>query len=278
MRIDTHQHFWKYNATRDAWITDEMRVIQRDFLPEDAEPLLTWYDFDGCIAVQADQSHEETHFLCDLAITSPFIKGVVGWTDLRASDADEWLDYFKAFPKIKGFRHIVQAEPDGFMLDASFQNGIKLLEYFGFTYDLLLYPHQLKEATALVRAFPHQKFVLDHLAKPYIKKGEIDTWKADLSELAQSENVWCKISGMVTEADWQTWTESEIRPYLDAAFEIFGAKRLMFGSDHPVCLLAGTFEQVLGLIENYVSTLSASEQHQFWSQNAIDFYGLTTSR
>jgi L-fuconolactonase len=274
MRIDTHQHFWQYMPSRDTWITDDMKVIQRDFLPEDAEPLLTWNDFEGCVAVQADQSHAETHFLAELAVLNAQIKGVVGWTDLRAPDVDEWLDYFKAFPSIKGFRHIVQAEPDGFMLDPAFMNGIKMLEYFGFTYDVLIFPHQLSEALQLVRAFPNQKFVLDHIAKPYIKKGEIDQWAKDMRLLATCENLSCKISGMVTETDWHSWKPEDFTPYMDVAFEAFGANRLMFGTDHPVCLLAGSFEQVVGIVDSYTNRLSEAEKHLFWHQNAVDFYGL----
>ena len=275
MRIDAHQHFWKYNPQRDSWITNDMRVLQRDFLPHHLEPLLQQEGFDGCIAVQADQSEEETEFLLQLADESPFIQGVVGWVDLQSSGIEDRLAYFSQFQKLKGFRHIVQAERDEqFMQQPAFMHGISLLHTFNFTYDILIYPHQLPSAEKLVASFPAQKFIVDHLAKPLIKAGEIEKWKRDLRRLAQHPNVYCKVSGLVTEAHWQQWKESYFTPYLDVVTEAFGMHRLVYGSDWPVCLLAATYRQQLKIIQNYFQNLSEMEQAQVFGGNAQQFYQL----
>ena len=275
MRIDAHQHFWKYNSQRDSWITDDMRVLRADFLPHHLAPLLQQEGFDGCVAVQADQSEEETALLLQLEEENPFIKGVVGWVDLQSSKVEERLGHFAQAKKLKGLRHIVQAEADEqFMLRPAFMHGISLLQTFNFTYDILIYPAQLPSAEKLVAAFPHQKFIVDHLAKPIIKSGEVEMWEKDLRRLAQHQNVYCKISGMVTEADWQHWNQAHFTPYLDVVTEAFGTHRLVYGSDWPVCLLAATYQQQLGIVQKYFQTFSESEQAQIFGGNAQQFYQL----
>jgi L-fuconolactonase len=274
MRIDAHQHFWKFNPVRDAWITEKMSVIRKDFLPTDLEPLLIQNNIDGCIAVQADQSEQETEFLLQQATRHSFIKGVVGWVDFRSKNITERLSWFSHFKIVKGFRHIVQAEPNGFLEDETFLNGIKKLDKHSFTYDILIYPHQLKEAFDFVQKFPNQKFVIDHLAKPCIKKGEIDDWKKNIFPFRSLENVSCKISGMVTEADWGNWKAKDFIPYLDVILECLGTKRLIYGSDWPVCLLAATYELQLHIVEDYISQLSDSEKNNIMGENARVFYNL----
>jgi L-fuconolactonase len=273
-KIDAHQHFWKYNPVRDEWINDDMKQIQRDFLPADLEPLLMSDNFEGCVVVQSDQSPAENIFQLGNTVDFDFIKGVVGWVDLKSEKLREELDVLSQHKKLKGFRHVLQGEHPDFMLDPLFKKGIVELSHYEYTYDLLLFPQHLPNAEILVREHPYQNFVLDHLAKPRIKSGEIDGWKKDIVKLASHSNVCCKISGMITEADWTTWKPENFTPYMDVIFEAFGSKRVMFGSDWPVCLVAGTYDQVVSLAEGYVSRLSADEQAEFWGLNAIDFYKL----
>ena len=274
MKIDAHQHFWKFDPQRDAWITDEMAVLQRDFLPEDFQPILQEHLFDGCIAVQADTSEKETEFLLNLANQYAFIKGVVGWLDLCNANIEERLIHFSSNEKLKGLRHIVQSESDGFMLRNDFQRGISALEKYNLTYDILIFPHQMEEAIQLVKAFPKQKFILDHCAKPYIMDGKIKTWQAHLEKLSRFENVACKVSGLTTEADWNTWSKTTINPYLDVVFDAFGSERTLFGSDWPVSLLAGKYALTVGLIEDYISKFSQVEQQQIMGLNAKNWYHL----
>lgn len=275
MRIDAHQHFWKFDPVRDAWITPDMQVIRKDFLPGDLAPLLESKHIDACVAVQADQSENETSFLLDLANKNKFIKGIVGWVDLRSQNIDERLSHYKSFPLVKGFRHVVQGEPNGFLLQPDFIRGVKSLARFGFTYDLLVFPHQLGESLAFVRQLSDQPIIIDHLAKPYIKRKEIEPWRAQMRALAQFEHVWCKVSGMITEANWSTWTLEDFAPYMDAMLESFGPDRLVFGSDWPVCLVAGTYPQVVELTEHYLETaVSKEEKKKIMGENAIRFYNL----
>jgi len=275
MKIDAHQHFWKYNAAQHAWIDESMPAIRRDFLPPDLSPILVRNGFDGCVAVQADQTEAETMQLLTWSAEHDFIKGVVGWIDLQASNIKGRLEQFAAFPKLKGFRHIVQAENDPqFLTRPAFLNGIKWLQGFNFTYDILIYPHQLKAATALAAAFPQQRFVLDHLAKPYIKNGAIKEWHGDLKKLAALENVWCKVSGLVTEAHWQRHKQSDFVPYINAAIEAFGINRLLFGSDWPVCLVAASYEAVVAIVHEVLKKFTPDEQQRFWGLNACEFYNL----
>lgn len=274
MTIDSHQHFWFYTPERDTWITDDMAVIQRDFLPADLEPILKANGIDGCVAVQADQSEAETTLLVGLANAYDFVKGVVGWVDLRATNLYEKLETYSQYEEIKGFRHVAQAEPDDFLMRPEVIRGIRQLTAFDFTYDILIYPSQLKAALHLVREVPDVKFVIDHLAKPYIRKQEITRWSNWINELAKQPNVSCKVSGMVTEADWQNWSKKDFFPYLDIAFEQFGPDRLMFGSDWPVCLLAADYTQVKTLVEDYVAPWGEEVRQKVFGGNAVEFYGL----
>jgi len=275
MRIDAHQHFWKFDPVRDSWITDEMAVIQKDFFPRDLQSLLTKNNFDGSVVVQSDQSENENEFQLKNAEENDFIKGVVGWVDLRAQDVEERLAHYSSFKKMKGFRHVLQGEADrSLMLKPEFMNGIDKLEKFGFTYDILIYPDQLQYLPEFVAPFMNQKFVIDHLAKPEIKKREINEWKKLIDATARFDNVYCKISGMVTEADWKNWKQDDFIPYIDVVIEAFGPNRIMFGSDWPVCLVAASYEQMLGIVGEYFSSFSETEQQMFFGQNAIKFYNL----
>jgi L-fuconolactonase len=275
LKIDAHQHFWKFDPVRDAWINDKMKLIQRDFLPIDLLPLLQEHDFEGCVTVQSDQSEAENEFQLQNADTHSFIKGVVGWVDLQAEDIEERLSYFKQFKKLKGFRHVLQGEKQrDFMLRPAFKRGIDKLKKHGFTYDILIFPDQLKFSAELVSLFPEQPFVIDHIAKPYIKDKKIDDWKKDIQAIAKYENLSCKISGMVTEANWKTWKQEDFRPYLDAVVEGFGMERLMFGSDWPVCLVAAKYEEMLNILNDYFLPFSAHEKELFFGGNAIRFYNL----
>jgi L-fuconolactonase len=275
MRIDSHQHFWKYNPVRDQWITDEMAVIRRDFLPEDILPELRANHIDGCIAVQADQSEEETQFLLDLAKENDFIRAVIGWVDLRAGNVAECLASLSQKKKLRGFRHIVQAEPDDrFMLQRAFLRGIGGLRQFGFTYDILVYPRQLSAAIELVTRFPNQPFVIDHMGKPEIRAQRSLPWAQQMREIAANRNVYCKISGMLTEADWKNWKIDDCKPYLDTVFEAFGCDRIIFGSDWPVCLLAASYSQVIGLIADYTRNFSPADKAKIFGLNAARFYGI----
>jgi len=274
-KVDSHQHFWIFDPVRDSWINDEMRVIQRDFLPAELAPVLLANGIDGCVAIQADQSEIQNEFLLDQANGNDFIKGIVGWVDLQAGNITERLAYYSQFNLIKGFRHVLQGEQDrALMLKPAFMKGIAELKKHGFTYDILIFPDQLQYVSEFVSAFPDQKFVIDHLAKPYIKDNKIDDWAKDISALAQHQNLYCKVSGMVTEADWQNWKTEDFIPYLDVVFEAFGANRLMFGSDWPVCQLAASYSEMKRVVEQYTIKLSADEQRGFWGGNAIDFYHL----
>ena len=275
-RIDSHQHFWQFDPVKDSWITDDMSVIQRDFLPHDLQPLLAENNFDGCITVQSDQSEEHNAFLSGLANDNNFIKGIVGWTDLQADKIEDRLAHYRTFKKLKGFRHVLQGEADrSLMLHPKFMNGISKLQQYNFTYDILIFPDQLQYIPEFVSAFPEQKFVIDHIAKPAIKEGKIDGWKKDMQAVASYENVWCKISGMVTEADWKNWQPSDFAPYLDVVTEAFGTKRIVYGSDWPVCLVAGSYNEMLAIVTSYFTAFSADERSAFFGGNAASFYNLT---
>ncbi len=275
INIDAHQHFWYYNPVKHDWINEEMAVIQKDFLPKDLQAVYAKNGIDGCIAVQADQTETETAFLLALAEEYDFIKGVVGWVDLSAANLEERLAHFSQFEKLKGFRHIVQAEPDPkFMLQKAFQDGISCLERYNFTYDILIFPTQLEAALITVKNFPEQKFVIDHIAKPYIKRGKVDGWENYMRALGECPNVWCKVSGMITEADWVKWALSDFIPYLDIVFDAFPNDRIMFGSDWPVCLIAGSYQNVKGILAHYTQHLSPEEHARIWGKNALDFYNI----
>ena len=275
-KIDAHQHFWQYDADRDGWITWEMQKIRRDFLPEDLLPLLRECGIDGCVLVQADQSERENEFLLGLAGSFDFIRGVVGWVDLRHPGVEERLSYYRGFPKMKGFRHVLQGEPDrALMLSPSFKRGIGALASLGYTYDILIYPDQLGYTREFVASFPDQPFVIDHIAKPHIKDHFItEEWRSAIRAVASHPNVCCKISGMVTEADWAHWKPEHLRVYIDTVVEAFGTDRILFGSDWPVCLVAASYNQVFEVMKDYFSAFSADERAAFFGGNAINFYRL----
>ncbi|AQG82531.1 amidohydrolase [Spirosoma montaniterrae] len=275
MRIDSHQHFWQYDPARHVWMSDDMPTLKTDFGPADLAPLLWTCSLDGCVAVQADQSEAENTYLLGLAQKHQFIRGIVGWVDLQADDLTDRLAYYQQFPAMKGFRHVLHDEPQrDFMLRPAFRRGIGQLARFGYTYDLLIFVDQMTYTLDLVRAFPDQPFVIDHIAKPYIRQGVMGEWATYLTQLATCPNVSCKISGLVTEADWHHWKPADFHPYLDAVVEAFGTDRIMYGSDWPVCTLAGTYADVYGLVADYFARFSQTEQDNFFGENAARFYGL----
>jgi len=270
--IDTHQHFWRYDATEYGWIDDSMAALQRDFLPPDALPEMVRTGVTASIAVQARQSLDETRFLLDLAARYPFIIGVVGWIDLQADDVDAQLDAFRERPALVGLRHIVQTEQDGFLARPAFLSAMARLEPTGLVYDILVYARQLPQAVALASAFPRQPFVLDHLGKPDIKGKGYREWREHFGELAALGNVACKLSGLVTEADWRSWTPGLLRPYIDAALESFGPSRLMLGSDWPVCTVAANYAAVVGLVLEAIDEYSDTEKWQILEGTAQQTY------
>jgi len=275
LKIDAHQHFWKFDPIRDNWITDEMSVIRKDFLPQHLEPLLKQNDFDGCVTIQSDQSENENLFQLVNAEKYDFIKGIVGWVDLQADDVKDRLGYYKQFEKVKGFRHVLQGEPQrNLMLQPQFLRGIKALLEFNYTYDILIYPDQLGFTKQLVAQLPEQKFVIDHLAKPCIKDKKIGSWKKDIQQVAQYENVYCKISGYITEADLKNWKKEDFIPYFDIVVDAFGIDRILFGSDWPVCLAGSEYNEVVNVVKDYFSSYTKNEQDKFFGNNAIKFYNL----
>jgi L-fuconolactonase len=276
LKIDAHQHFWQYNPVRDQWINEDMAILQEDYLPEHLQPILEFYGFQGSVVVQSDQSHEENLFQLDNAEKHPFIKAVVGWVDLQATDLWSHLVAYRKYPKLKGFRSMLQGDPDrSLMLKPAFKAGIEQLQQFGYTFDLLVLPDQLKFAETLVAAFPKQSFVLNHIGKPNIRLRQFDDWLQDIKALAAHPNVYCKVSGMVTEADFRHWKFEDFKPYIDAIFECFGIERVMYGSDWPVCRLAATFGEVMTILEAYTSSFTEAEREMFWGGNAMRFYKLT---
>jgi L-fuconolactonase len=275
MIIDSHQHFWRYNARNHAWINDEMKTIRRDFMPEDLKPIYDANHIDGCVAVQVDQNEEENEFLLGLSGQHSFIKGVIGWVDFRAVNISERLSFYSSIKIIKGFRHIVQGEPDKrFLMGEFFCRGISGLRQYNFTYDILVYTHQLDQVQEFISRFPNQPFIIDHLAKPAIKEKSIDDWKKRMKAISRNENVYCKLSGMVTEADWRKWTYNDLEPYMDTVLGAFGPKRLVYGSDWPVCLVAASYERQFRAVKQFISRLSAPEQAAILGENAVRFYHL----
>ena len=273
-KIDAHHHCWKYQPDKHAWIDDSMKVIQRDFGPEDLQVSLDNNDVVGTVLVQVDQEPEDNHYMLTIAQTSPFVKGIVGWIDVLAPDLGERLDMWSTEPLMKGFRHIAQAEADDFLARPEIIKGIGQLGKFGFSYDILIKPPQMEAALQLVRALPDQAFVIDHMAKPYIAAGEIDVWANNIRALAAFPNVYCKISGMVTEADWRHWTNMQLFPYMEVVLEAFGTYRLMFGSDWPVCLVAASYDAVVNTTRQFLKNLSVREREAIWYKNAERFYKL----
>ena len=251
-----------------------MRVIRRDFQPRDLKPLLDQNNFEGCVVVQVDQTEEETLQLLSLANQHSFIKGVVGWIDLRNENLASRLDYFSSLKNLKGFRHIVQGEKSGFLSQPSFIKGVQMLEKHGFTYDLLIYHHQLPEALAFMKEITRTQIVIDHIAKPSIATNDIRDWAKQMRAMAALPNVFCKVSGMVTEGKWAGWKYDDFVPYLDVVFEAFGTERLMYGSDWPVCLVAASYDEQFSIVRNYLKDFSASEKDRILGGNAKRFYNL----
>ena len=274
LSIDAHQHFWTYNHEEYGWIDDSMSLIRRDFLPVDLRPLLENNGLEGSVLVQVRQTVEETRWMLQLARENPFILGVVGWVNLCSPDVRKDLELLAASPKLVGIRHIVQSERDDFLLRPDFLRGVALLDEFNLAYDILIYTKHLPLAAQFVESFPRQRFVLDHLGKPPVKRGEIEHWTRGIRRLASFPNVFAKLSGLVTEADWKNWQAHEIRPYLDVAFECFGPSRLMMGSDWPACLVAASYRQVINLAKDYLKACTPEEQEMVLGGNAARFWRL----
>lgn len=274
-RIDAHQHFWRYDPTEYDWIDETMTVLRRDFLPNDLLPELRAAGFHGCVAVQARQTLEETRWLLSLASDHQFVLGVVGWIDLQADDVDEQLLAIAREPKLVGLRHIVQTEPDGFLDRPAFRRGISALERVGLPYDILVYARQLPAAIRFAAGFPDQRFVLDHLGKPEIRSGKFDAWRRDLDRIASLPNMWAKLSGLVTEADWRRWTVADVRRYVHAALDAFGANRLMIGSDWPVCTVAADYGATMELVVGALTDRSDDEREAVLGGTAARFWNLS---
>lgn len=273
--VDAHNHFWKFDPVRDSWINEDMNVIQKDFLPADLEIILRQNNFDGCVVVQSDQSEEENAFQLKNTEEFDFIKGIVGWVDLQSENVDERLQYYSRFTKLKGFRHVLQGETvRDLMLKPAFLNGISYLNQYNFTYDILIFPDQLQYIPTFVSQFPDQLFVIDHMAKPNIKEQKMDDWKKDIEVVSKFENVYCKLSGMVTEANWNNWKKEDFKPYIDVIVDSFGTNRIMFGSDWPVCQLAASYDEVVGIVEYHFFGYSENEQEKIFAGNAVKFYKL----
>lgn len=275
MKIDSHQHFWKYNQREYNWIVDEMKILKRDYLPDELLTELTSLGFTGSISVQARQSLEETEWLLSLAQENSFIKGVVGWVDLCSSEVKNQLERFSKYPKLVGVRHVIHDEPDdNFMLRNDFLRGVESLQHYGLTYDILIFPKHLPNAIQLVSRFPQQIFVIDHIAKPLIKDKIIEPWKEQIEAISRYNNVYCKLSGMVTEANIKSWSREDFVSYLDIVFSTFGTNRLMIGSDWPVCKLGGAYSQVMNLVIDYIKTYSDEDIIKILGGNAIKAYNL----
>jgi L-fuconolactonase len=274
MRLDSHQHFWSFDEREYDWIDERMSRIRRDFAPADLEPLLKRNGFDGSIAVQVRQSLQETESLLDLAGKHHFIRGVVGWVDLRSPDVRSALERFSQNPRFRGVRHVVQAEPDDrFLLREDFLRGVALLRDFDLAYDILVYHHHLPAVIEFVERLPDQRLVLDHIGKPAIARSEIEPWASAIRKLGKRENLYCKVSGMVTEASWDGWKKSDFTLYLETVLEAFGSARLVFGSDWPVATLAASYEEVVGIVDDFFSILSTAERDALFGGNAVALYG-----
>jgi len=275
MKIDAHLHFWRYNPAEYGWIDDSMAALRRDFLPDEARGEMNHAGVDACVAVQARQTLDETRWLLALADAYPFIAGVVGWVDLQADDVRSQLEQFARHPKLVGIRHIVQSEADDrFLLRPAFCRGISLLEDLELAYDILIYPKHLAVAADFISRFTRQRFVIDHLAKPDVRSGELREWERGLRRLAEVPQVFCKLSGLVTEADWQRWTPQQLRPCLDVAFDCFGANRLMAGSDWPVCTVAADYTRAMSVVSDYLIGRPPAERDAVMGGNAQRFWNL----
>ena len=277
MRIDAHQHFWIYRHEDYPWIDDRMGILKRDYTPADLEPLLKRQGFEGSIAVQARSSLDETRQLLAWASEHELVRGVVGWVDLTSPSVEADLEALARAPGLVGLRHIVQDEPDDrFLLREDFQRGLALLPRFGLAYDILVYPRQLEAVVALVARFDEHRFVLDHLAKPPVASGELEPWASYMRQLGRFENLYCKLSGMVTEAVWGAWKKEDFTPYLDVVVEAFGTERLLVGSDWPVCTLAADYDGVIDIVDSYTALLDREKREAIFGGNAAEVYRLET--
>ena len=274
-RIDSHHHFWTYSAAEYGWITEEMVELQRDFGPSDLKAEISAVDISAVISVQARQSLEETRALLDIANRNDFVRGVVGWVPFTAANVADTIEQFASSPKLRGVRHILHDEPDAnYMLRDDFNRGVAALKQFGLVYDILIFERHLPQTIEFVDRHPNQVFVLDHIGKPRIRAAEISPWAERLEELARRPNVYCKLSGLATEADHRSWTAEQLGTYVNIVLEAFGPKRLMFGSDWPVCLLAVGYRDWVCFVEREIEKLSDAEQERIWSGTAIEAYNL----
>ena len=274
-RIDAHHHLWRYTPQEYGWIDDRMSALRRDFLPADLAAAMATAGIDGTVAVQARQTMEETRWLLDLAEKTDAIWGVVGWAPIAGEDFPGVMEEFDGRAKLKGLRHVIQGEKDeNYILREDFNSGIRTLLGSGLVYDILIYERHLPQTIDFVDEHPRQVFVLDHIAKPPIAAGVVEPWAERMRELGRRENVWCKLSGMVTEADWNGWTPETLRPYLDAAVEAFGPARLMAGSDWPVCLVASGYAQWFEVLRGYFAEFSEVERGLVFGGAAVEVYGL----
>ncbi len=272
--FDSHVHFWKYDKEKYQWISRDMKILREDHLPEHFALVHKRNEVDGVIAIEADSSELETHFLVELANTHSFIQGVIGWIDLKLPNVEERLRYFAQYPIIKGWRYVLQNEADDIFIDPRFQSGIRALELFGYTFDLLIAPKQLKAAAQLASKFTDQRFVLDHCGKPDVRKGDRNEWEAGMKALAANPNVYCKVSGLFTETKWKDWKPADFYPYFDIVFETFGIDRVMYGSDWPVMLLSGMYVQWKSLLEKYMENYSQVDREKFFNLNVMQFYNI----
>lgn len=273
MKIDAHQHFWKYDPAGYGWINESMRVIRRDFLPSHLQAEIENVGVDGAVSVQASQTLDETRWLLDLAEQNNFIKAVIGWVPLVAPDVSKHLDELSKRPLLKGVRHVVQDEPDDrFILRDDFNAGVRTLADYGLVYDILIFERHLPHAIEFVDRHPEQVFVLDHLAKPRAKENLVEPWRTNIRRIAERENVFCKLSGLVTEADWHAWTEAQLSVYLEVVLDAFGPRRTMFGSDWPVCLLAASYARWYDVVRGFSAKLSGSEQARIFGETAVEAY------
>ncbi|MBN2611144.1 MAG: amidohydrolase family protein [Bacteroidales bacterium] len=271
--IDAHQHFWKYNKREYPWINDQMEILKKNYLPGHLSSLMTEEKIIGSVAVQARQSIEETEWLLQLADEYEFVKGVVGWVDLCSKNLTDQLDKYASNQKLVGVRHVIHDEPDDFyILRNDFNRGIEELKKYNLTYDILIFEHHLPQTIEFVKKHPNQIFIVDHIAKPKIRQGNLHPWKTNIEKLAGFQNVFCKLSGIITEADWKNWNDETIKPYLDVVVDAFGTNRVMIGSDWPVCLVAGSYKQVIELTTDYFTKFSENEKGAVFGNNALNIY------
>ena len=279
MRVDSHHHLWRYTPEEYGWLRDapgdSMAALQRDFLPADLQREVVTAGIDATVAVQARQTLDETFWLLSLAERSSLIRGVVGWAPIAADDFGETLETLSQISLLKGLRHAVQAEPEGFLDSPTFGRGLAALLPTGLVYDLLLFARQLPEAIRFVDRHPNQSFVLDHLGKPDIQGGGFAEWYRNIRDLARQPNVACKLSGLVTEADWHTWSAQQLKPYFETVLEAFGPSRLMFGSDWPVLTVACTYAQWSETVAGWLAPLSANERAAIEGETAARIYRLS---